>query len=84
MFKEHPTEKLIEYIQALPDKEQKFIIKTLSTTKIKKTRKTASVRTEQDILNGIKEGLQEIKESKRTGKPLKTLEETLNELKNKR
>jgi len=80
MFKEHTTEKLIEYIQTLPDKEQKFIIKTLSTTKVKKARKTGSVRKEQDILNGIKEGLQEIKESKRTGKPLKTLDEFLNEL----
>ena len=80
MFKERTTEKLIEYIQALPDREQKFIIQTLSSPKVKKTRQTATKRTEQDILNGIKQGLQEIKESKRTGKPMKTLDEFLNEL----
>jgi hypothetical protein len=84
MFKEHATEKLIEYIQALPDKEQKLILKSLSATKPKKIRKATSVRTEQDVLDGIKEGLREIKESKRTGKPLKNLEETLHELKGKR
>ncbi len=84
MFKESTTEKLIEYLQALPDKEQKFIIKSLSTAKIKKPRKTDPSRTEQDVLDTIKKGLQEIKEAKRTGKPLKNLEDTLHELKNKR
>ncbi len=80
MFKERTTEKLIEYIQALPEKEQRFIVKTLSSPKVKKSDKAALVRTEQDILNGIKQGLQEIKKSKRTGKPMKTLDEFLNEL----
>ena len=81
MFKEHSTEKLIEYIQTLPDKEQKVIVKTLSSNKVKKVRKKATRgRTEQDVLDSIKRGLQEIKESKRTGKPLKTLDQFLDEL----
>jgi hypothetical protein len=84
MFKERSTEKLIEYIQTLPDKEQKAIVKTLSLPKAKKGEKTARVKTEQDVLDSIQRGLEEIKESKRTGKPLKTLQETLHELKNKR
>ena len=33
MFKEHATEKLIEYIQALPDKEQKIIARKISAGK---------------------------------------------------
>ena len=84
MFKERTTEKLIEYLQTLPDKEQKFIVKSLSTSKVKKPRKIDSARTEQDILDTIKGGLQEIKEAKRTGKSLKNLGDTLHELKNKR
>jgi hypothetical protein len=85
MFKEHSTEKLIEYIQTLPDKEQKVIVKTLSSNKVKKVGKKATRgRTEQDVLDSIKRGLEEIKESKRTGKPLKSLSETLHELKNQR
>ena len=79
MFKEHATEKLIEYIQALPDKEQKFIVKSLSSPKVKKKKNEKRV-TEQDVLNSIKRGLEEIKESKRTGIPLKTLDEFLDEL----
>jgi hypothetical protein len=84
MFKERSTEKLIEYIQTLPDKEQKAIVKTLSGTKSKKVVKPRGVKTEQDVLDSIRLGLEEIKESKRTGKPLKSLEATLYELKNKR
>ena len=84
MFKERSTEKLIEFIQTLPDKEQKVIVKTLSSPKVKKVHKSHAVKTEQDILDSIKRGLEEIKESKRTGKPLKSLEATLHELKNKR
>ena len=80
MFKESATEKLIEYIQALPDKEQKFIVKTLSLPKTKKTGKTATAKTEQDVLDSIKRGLEEMKESKRTGKPMKTIDEFLNEI----
>jgi len=64
-------------------KEQKVIVNTFSPSKIKRTQKTA-VKTEQDVLDSIKQGLQEIKEAKRTGKPLKTLDEFLNELKNQR
>ena len=84
MFKERSTEKLIEFIQTLPDKEQQVIIKSLSSPKIKKASKKRLVKTEQDVLDSIKRGLEEIEESKRTGKPLKSLEATLNELKNKR
>lgn len=84
MFKERSTEKLIEYIQSLPDREQKVIVKTLSNPKTKKVSKSHPPKTEQGVLNNIKQGLEEIKQSKRTGRPLKSLEETLHELKSKR
>ena len=79
MFKERSTEKLIEYIQTLPDREQKAIVKTLSSVKANKE-KRAGAKTESDVLNGIKQGLREIKASKRTKKPLKTLDDFLNEI----
>jgi hypothetical protein len=79
MFKESPTEKLIEYIQALPEREQKIIAKTLNAPKRVKKLSKKEKKT-QEVLNDIKDGLLEIKEAKRTGKKLKTLEEFLNEI----
>lgn len=81
MFKEHSTEKLIEYIKTLPEKEQIFIEKTLSSARKRKVRKSSAPKTEQDVLDSIERGMREIKEAKRTGKPLKSLQETLRELK---
>lgn len=75
MFKEHSTEKLIEYIKTLPEKEQIFIEKTLSSARKRKLHKSS------DVLDSIERGMREIKEAKRTGKPLKSLQETLRELK---
>lgn len=83
MFREtkhSTTEAVIELIRTLPEKEQKVIVRTFTSVKSKPKRKTSSVRTEQDVLNSIKGSLKQIKEAKRTGKPLKTLDEFLNEL----
>lgn len=79
MFKEHSTEKLIEFIQTLPQKEQKAIVEKLSSAKPTKKLSKKEKNT-QRILKGIAEGLREIKEAKRTGKKMKTLEEFLNEV----
>jgi len=79
MFKENSTAKIIEYIQSLPAKKQRVILETISTKTQKKERKTSSI-TEQAVLNNIKIGLLEIKEAKKTGKKLKTLDQFLNEL----
>jgi MFS superfamily sulfate permease-like transporter len=74
------TEAIIDLVRTLPEREQKIIVKTLSSPKPKKGRKNGSAKTEQDVLDSIKRGLEEIKESKRTGKPMKTLDEFLNEI----
>lgn len=87
MFRElhHTTaEAIIDLIRTLPERDQKVIVKTLSSSGNRRTRKAPSKRTEKDVLDTIKAGLEEIKESKRTGKPLKSLRTTLNELKNQR
>ena len=81
MFKEHSTEKLIEYIQSLPAIEQKFIVKTLSSPRAKKKMNPASTA-ELRVLNSIKGSLEEIKEAKRTGKKLPELQDLIDELKN--
>lgn len=78
MFKETPTQKLVEYLQTLPEKDKQVIVKTLSSPKPKKKLNEKDKR-KQQVLKSISAGLHEIKESKRTGKPLKTLDEFLNE-----
>lgn len=83
MFKEHATEKLIEYIQALPVREQRIIAKTLNTPKAKKKLSKKEKKT-QEVLNDIAEGLREIKEAKRTGKELPDIQVLIDELKNQR
>lgn len=75
MFKETATQKLIEYIQTLPKQERKVIAENILEPKAKK--KTNS---KQKVLNDIKHGLREIKEAKRTGKKLKSLDTFLNEI----
>ena len=80
MFKEHSTEKLIEYIHTLPDKEQKLIAKSINTSKPVKKKLTEKERKTQEVLKDIAAGLREIKESKRTGKKMMSLDEALNEL----
>ena len=73
------TDALIEYIRILPQSEQKIIVDSLTASKSKKKLSTKEKKKLQ-ILKGIAEGLKEIKEAKRTGKPMKTLDEFLDEL----
>ena len=79
MFKEKGTQKLIEYIQTFPKEERQLIAEQILEPKTKKNtdKKEAGKR---KVLNDIKSGLLEIKEARRTGKKLKTLEEFLNEI----
>jgi hypothetical protein len=70
------TEALVDYIRILPVSEQKFITRQLNSKK----KLSAKEKRKLKELKGIAEGLREIKESKRTGKPMKTLDEFLNEL----
>ncbi len=73
------TEALIDYIRILPENEQKAIVSGISDFKGKK-KLTKKQKNTQQVLKGIAEGLKEIKEAKRTGKPMKTLEEFLDEI----
>jgi hypothetical protein len=73
------TEAIINLVRTLPEREQKFIAKTLNTTKTKKKTDKKELK-KQQVLNDIRDGLLEIKEAKRTGKKLKSLEEFLNEI----
>lgn len=82
MFREakHTTaEAIIELIRTLPKSEQTAIAKGLSADNPKKKLNKKAKKT-QEVLNDITEGLREIKEAKRTGKKLMTLDEALNEL----
>lgn len=84
MFREtsHTTTKaVIELIRTLPDKEQRVIAKTLAAPKKKLSKREKKT---QEVLNDIAAGWSEVKEAKRTGIPLPTLTETLNELKKQR
>jgi hypothetical protein len=79
MFKEKTTQKLIEYIQTFPKHERQVIAEQILSPKPKKNaNKKASGK--QKVLNDIKSGLLEVKEAKRTGKKLKTLDTFLNEI----
>ena len=73
------TEAIINLVRTLPEREQKIIAKTLNTTKPTKKLSKKEKKT-QEVLNDIAEGLREIKEAKRTGKKMITLDEALNEL----
>ncbi len=79
MFREGATQKLVEYIQTLPKDERIYIAGKISEPKAKKklSKKEAA---KQRVLDGIKEGLLEIQEAKRTGKKMKTIDEFLNEI----
>ena len=79
MFKESPTQKLIEYIQTLPKQERKVIAEQILEPKAKRKTDKKEVK-KQKVLKDIKSGLLEIKEAKRTGKKLKTLDAFLNEI----
>ncbi|MBS1622777.1 MAG: hypothetical protein JST83_02070 [Bacteroidetes bacterium] len=74
MFKDNATQKLIEYIQTFPREERKLIAREILEPSEKKKNAT-----KQKVLKDIKAGLLEIKESKRTGKKMKSLDEFLNE-----
>jgi len=79
MFKEKATQKLIEYIQTLPKQERETIAQGILAPDPKK-KPDKKERAKQKVLNDIKSSLLEIKEAKRTGKKLKTLDEFLNEI----
>ena len=82
MFKERSTQKLIEYIQTLPKEERQKIVEQISEPKAKK--KPAQKGTaKRKVLSDIKSGLVEIKEAKRRGKKLKTLDTFLHEISGK-
>jgi len=59
--------------------EQKYIAKTLTSSSAKKSRKTSGKK-EEDVLKSISKGLKEVKDAKRSGKSLKTLDKFLDEL----
>ena len=71
------TEAIIELIRTLPASEQTAIARSLAKPAKKLSSKEKKTR---EVLNDIAEGLREIKESKRTGKKLMSLDEVLNEL----
>ena len=79
MFKEKSTQKLIEYIQTFPKHERQVIAEHILEPKAKKSSSKKSSK-KQKVLNDIKSSLLEIKEAKRSGKKLKTLEAFLNEI----
>jgi hypothetical protein len=85
MFKEinHArTDAIIDLIRTLPELEQTVIARGLSAAKPKKklSEKEKREKRKQSHLKGIAEGLREIQEAKRGGKPMKTLDEFLDEL----
>ena len=80
MFKESATQKLIEYIQTLPKQERKVIAEHIIEPKTKKKKRSKKELRKQKVLNDIKSGLLEIKEAKRSGKKLKSLDTFLNEI----
>lgn len=73
------TGAIIDLVRTLPEREQKIIVKTLTTPQKKKKLSKKEKKT-QEVLNDIAEGLREIKEAKRTGKKMMSLDEALNEL----
>jgi hypothetical protein len=70
------TAATVNYIRTLPEPEQKAIVRQL----VSKKKLSKKAKKKIEILKGIAEGLREIKEAKRTGKPMKTLDEFLDEL----
>jgi len=73
------TGAIIDLVRSLPEREQKIIVKTLTTPQQKKKLSKKEKKT-QEVLNDIANGLREIKEAKRTGKKMMSLDEALNEL----
>ena len=64
----------IESIELL-QKVQRYLMRAMKTEK-----EEVEYIEKEEILNSIREGLREIKEAKRTGRKLMTVEELLNEL----
>lgn len=73
------TGAIIDLVRSLPEREQKIIVKTLNTPQQKKKLSKKEKKT-QEVLKDIAEGLREIKEAKRTGKKMMSIDEALNEL----